>query len=104
MSLRSRFSRASSCSLMSLNRAMTLSVSPAAFSATSLLRSCSLWAPLSVSSLSGLSFSTTFLSFSFFFSEASLSSSTLWPLCSPARQQDTQTQTDSSQQKYSRTL
>ncbi|OCU02820.1 hypothetical protein XELAEV_18008590mg [Xenopus laevis] len=98
MSLRSRFSRASSCSLMSLNRAVTLSDSPAAFSATSLLRSCSLWAPLSVFSLSGLNFSRTFLSFSFFFSEASLSSSTLWPLCSPARQQDTQTQTDSSQQ------
>ncbi|OCU02373.1 hypothetical protein XELAEV_18008136mg [Xenopus laevis] len=98
MSLRSRFSRESSCSLMSLNRAVTLSVSPAAFSSTSLLHSCSLWAPLSYFSLSGLSFSRTFLSFSFFLSEASFSSSTLWPLCSPARQQDTQIQTPSSQQ------
>uniref|UniRef100_A0A1B8Y2J2 Uncharacterized protein n=1 Tax=Xenopus tropicalis TaxID=8364 RepID=A0A1B8Y2J2_XENTR len=98
MSLRSRFSRASSSSLMPLNRAVTLSVSPAATSATSLLHSCSLWAPRSVSSLSGLSFSRTFLSFSFFFSEASLSSSTLWPRCPPARQQDAQIQAESSQQ------
>ncbi|OCT55433.1 hypothetical protein XELAEV_18002109mg [Xenopus laevis] len=98
MSLRSRFSRASSCSLISLNRSVTLSVSPAAFSSTSLLCSCSLWTLLLVFSFFWLSFPRTFPSFSFFFSEASLSSSTLWPLCSPVRQQDTQTQTSSSQQ------
>ncbi|OCU02807.1 hypothetical protein XELAEV_18008577mg [Xenopus laevis] len=85
MSLRSRLSRASSCSLMFLNRAVTLRASLAALSATSLLDSSNLWVPLSVSSLSGLRFSRMFLSLSISFSKASLSSSTLWPLCSPLR-------------------
>ncbi|OCU02810.1 hypothetical protein XELAEV_18008581mg [Xenopus laevis] len=63
MSLRSRSSSSSSCSLMSLNRAVTLSVSPASFSATSLLLFCSLLATLLVFSLFVLSFLRTFFSF-----------------------------------------
>ncbi|MEE6497340.1 hypothetical protein FKM82_002716 [Ascaphus truei] len=96
ISLRIRFSWTSSFSLMSLNRAVTRSVTPAAFSCASLLFSCRLWAVFSVSSLTEVSFSRTFLSFSF--SETPFSGSTWCPLCSPARQQDTQTQAASSEQ------
>ncbi|PIO26052.1 hypothetical protein AB205_0203060 [Aquarana catesbeiana] len=86
ISLRTLFSRSSRRLLRSLNRAVTLSVSPAASSSTFLLCSCRLWTLCSISSLFVRSFCRTFLSVSFFFSEASSSNSISCPLCFPITQ------------------
>ncbi|CAI9612210.1 unnamed protein product [Staurois parvus] len=83
MSLRTLFSRSSRRLLRSINRAVTLSVSPASSSSTFLLCSCRLWTLSSISSLFVRSFCRTFLSVSFFFSEAPSSDTILCPVCSP---------------------